>query len=50
MLEQRPASDDVEMTFTEHLAELRRRLFIAIGAIAVAAIAGLFAVPSLLRI
>ena len=50
MLEQRPASDDVEMTFTEHLAELRRRLFIAIGAIAVAGIAGLFAVPSLLRI
>ena len=50
MLEQQPASDDVEMTFTEHLAELRRRLIIAIAAISVAAIAGLFAVPSLLRI
>jgi sec-independent protein translocase protein TatC len=34
MLEQRPASDDVEMTFTEHLAELRRRLFVAIAAVA----------------
>ena len=33
MPEQHPASDDVEMTFTEHLAELRRRLFIAIVAV-----------------
>src|ERR1700736_3069583 len=28
-----PASDDVEMTFTEHLAELRRRLLITLAAV-----------------
>jgi len=30
-----PVSDDVEMTFTEHLAELRRRLLVAVLAIVV---------------
>src|SRR5579864_812623 len=28
-----PASDDIEMTFTEHLAELRRRLLISVVAL-----------------
>ncbi len=34
----RPASDDVEMTFTEHLAELRTRLLISIASIAIISI------------
>ena len=36
-----PASDDVEMTFTEHLAELRRRLLISIAAVLVVSLAAL---------
>ncbi len=44
----RPASDDVEMTFTEHLAELRRRLIICVAAVAACSIAGLAVVGKLL--
>jgi sec-independent protein translocase protein TatC len=34
-----PPSDDVEMTFTEHLAELRRRLLVAVLAVIVISVA-----------
>jgi sec-independent protein translocase protein TatC len=44
----RTGSDDIEMTFTEHLAELRRRLIISIAAVLVCSVAGLAAVPKLL--
>ncbi len=44
----RPASDDVEMTFTEHLAELRRRLIICAAAVLVCSMLGLAFVRSLL--
>ena len=44
----RTGSDDVEMTFTEHLAELRRRLLISIGAVVVCSVAGLSLVGRLL--
>jgi sec-independent protein translocase protein TatC len=44
----RPASDDVEMTFTEHLAELRRRLIISVVAVVVCSLAGLAFVGPLL--
>ncbi len=36
-----PVSDDVEMTFTEHLAELRNRLLISIAAVVVASLVAL---------
>jgi len=41
-------SDDVEMTFTEHLAELRRRLLVAIAAVGIAALAAFPLMPTLL--
>jgi sec-independent protein translocase protein TatC len=44
----RTGSDDVEMTFTEHLAELRRRLLIIIGAVVLCSIAALKYVGPLL--
>ena len=44
----RIGSDDVEMTFTEHLAELRRRLLIIIGAVVLCSIASLKFVGTLL--
>ena len=44
----RPADDDVEMTFTEHLAELRTRLLIAIAAIAVTSLIAFPLMPSVL--
>ena len=44
----RTGSDDIEMTFTEHLAELRRRLIISIAAVLVCSVAGLAAVGKLL--
>jgi sec-independent protein translocase protein TatC len=43
-----PTSDDVEMTFTEHLAELRRRLIISIAAVLVCSVAGFTIVGKLL--
>lgn len=45
----RSGSDDVEMTFTEHLGELRRRLFVCIGAVAVISIVSLGWMGSILR-
>ncbi len=42
-------SDDVEMTFTEHLAELRRRLLVSILAVGVVAIAAFPAMGVILR-
>jgi sec-independent protein translocase protein TatC len=42
------ATDDVEMTFTEHLAELRTRLLIAIAAVGVASLAAFPLMPTLL--
>jgi len=44
----RTGSDDVEMTFIEHLAELRRRLIISIAAVLVCSVAGLGFVGTLL--
>jgi sec-independent protein translocase protein TatC len=44
----RTASDDVEMTFTEHLAELRRRLLIAIVAVVAVSIAAFPLLPYVL--
>ena len=44
----RTGSDDVEMTFTEHLAELRRRLVIAIVAVAAISIAAFPLLPHIL--
>ena len=44
----RSGSDDVEMTFTEHLAELRRRLLIAIVAVAAISIAAFPLLPHIL--
>lgn len=44
----RPSSDDVEMTFTEHLAELRSRLLVAIAAVGVASLAAFPLMPKLL--
>ena len=44
----RPPSDDVEMTFTEHLAELRSRLLVALAAVGVASLAAFPAMPVLL--
>jgi len=41
-------SDDVEMTFTEHLAELRTRLLIALAAVGVASLAAFPLMPMLL--
>jgi len=41
-------SDDVEMTFTEHLAELRTRLLIALAAAGVASLAAFPAMPAIL--
>ena len=41
-------SDDVEMTFTEHLAELRTRLLIALAAVGVAALAAFPLMPAVL--
>lgn len=45
----RVPSDDVEMTFTEHLAELRTRLLIAIAAVVVASLAAFPLMPALLK-
>lgn len=45
-----PASDDVEMTFTEHLAELRRRLLISVAAVIVFSVAALAFIKPILRI
>jgi sec-independent protein translocase protein TatC len=42
------ASDDVEMTFTEHLAELRKRLLVAVIAVGVAALAAFPLMPYVL--
>src|SRR5260370_35516647 len=44
----RTGSEDVEMTFTEHLAELRALLIISIAAILVCSVAGLKFVGPLL--
>ena len=44
----RPQSDDVEMTFTEHLAELRTRLLIAIAAVGVTSLAAFPLMPAFL--
>src|ERR1700694_342490 len=44
-----PASDDVEMTFTEHLAELRRRLLISIAAVIVVSIVAFPLMPTILK-
>ncbi len=44
-----PASDDVEMTFTEHLAELRRRLFIALGAVVALSVIAFPLMPRILN-
>jgi len=43
-----PTSDDVEMTFTQHLAELRRRLITSITAVIVCSVAGFAVVGKLL--
>jgi sec-independent protein translocase protein TatC len=43
-----PPSDDVEMTFTEHLAELRTRLLISIAAVGTAALIAFPLMPVLL--
>lgn len=45
----RPASDDVEMTFTEHLAELRRRLLIVVVAVGGFSIAAFSVMKYILR-
>jgi sec-independent protein translocase protein TatC len=44
----RPASEDVEMTFTEHLAELRTRLLVSLAVVGVAALAAFPLMPPLL--
>ena len=44
----RPPSDDVEMTFTEHLAELRRRLIISVAAVVLFSVLAVPAMPSIL--
>ncbi len=44
----RPPDDDVEMTFTEHLAELRSRLLVSIAAIGVASLIAFPLMPSVL--
>ncbi|MDQ6766843.1 MAG: twin-arginine translocase subunit TatC [Candidatus Eremiobacteraeota bacterium] len=44
----RPASDDVEMTFTEHLAELRRRLIVCVVAVLGFSIAAFPLMPRIL--
>jgi len=44
----RPQADDVEMTFTEHLAELRTRLLIAIAAVGVASLVAFPLMPTFL--
>ena len=43
-----PPSDDVEMTFTEHLAELRTRLLIALAAVGIASLVAFPLMPALL--
>jgi sec-independent protein translocase protein TatC len=43
-----PASDDVEMTFTEHLAELRSRLLVALAAVGVASLVAFPLMPKVL--
>jgi sec-independent protein translocase protein TatC len=45
----RPTTDDVEMTFTEHLAELRRRLFIVVAAVGVCSLGALAGMKFILR-
>jgi sec-independent protein translocase protein TatC len=42
-------SDDVEMTFTEHLAELRSRLLVAIASVGVCSLAAFPLMPILLK-
>jgi sec-independent protein translocase protein TatC len=44
----RPATDDVEMTFTEHLAELRRRLVICVIAVTALSVAAFPAMSPIL--
>jgi len=44
----RPQADDVEMTFTEHLAELRSRLLIAIAAVGITSVAAFPLMPTVL--
>jgi sec-independent protein translocase protein TatC len=43
-------TDDIEMTFTEHLAELRRRLLIAVGAVLIFSIAALALIKPILKL
>lgn len=45
----RPVSDDVEMTFTEHLAELRRRLLVVVVAVGGCSLAALAVMKYILR-
>lgn len=45
----RPASDDVEMTFTEHLAELRRRLLVIVITVTGLSIIAFPLMPRILR-
>ncbi|MDQ6779723.1 MAG: twin-arginine translocase subunit TatC [Candidatus Eremiobacteraeota bacterium] len=44
-----PATEDVEMTFTEHLAELRRRLLIAVVAVLAVSVAAFPLMPRILK-
>src|SRR5215472_7971208 len=44
----RPPTDDVEMTFTEHLAELRTRLLITIAAVGITSLAAFPLMPAFL--
>jgi sec-independent protein translocase protein TatC len=46
----RPFSDDAEMTFTEHLAELRTRLIISIATVAVVSLVAFPLMPQLLKL
>jgi sec-independent protein translocase protein TatC len=45
-----PEPDEKVMTLVEHLSELRRRIFIAIGAIALGAIVGFYFAPQVIEL
>jgi sec-independent protein translocase protein TatC len=46
----RPSGDDAEMTFTEHLAELRTRLLISIATVALVSLVAFPLMPTLLKL